>query len=76
MKLTLESTDLIVPFGGVATRRWIGVTEGGVKVAACIALIAVRAEADCAALERELIEIRRPDVPLDGAAIRAMGEPL
>jgi hypothetical protein len=76
VKIVLEPTDLIVPLGGLATRRWKGETDGGVKIVACIALITVRAEADAAAFERELLEIARRDVPLADAAIRRLADPL
>jgi len=73
MKITLEPTDLMVPFDGLTTRCWRGVTETGMRVVACVALITVRAESDAAAFDRALAEIPSGDVPLAAASMRKMG---
>ncbi len=73
MKVTLEPTDLMVPFDGLTTRCWRGVTDSGVRVVACIALITVRAEADSQAFDCALAEIPPGEVPLAAMAMRRLG---
>jgi hypothetical protein len=62
MKITLESTTLIVNVNGVDCRIWEGQTESGIKVQALIPLIAALAADDLRQFEAELKECRPPSV--------------
>lgn len=39
MKIIIELTDVIVPIGVLRTQRWIGESDRGVKVTACLAAV-------------------------------------
>jgi hypothetical protein len=67
----MESTDKLVTVGGIGgnvkARVWEGVTEGGVKFTAYVALCQVAFEADNADFERDLREHKRPDAATERA---------
>jgi len=54
MRLTLTPTDQLITVNGVPARVWIGETDEGIAIQACITRIAVSQEVDCAAFERAL----------------------
>ena len=67
MNVTLESTDLKVPFAGAVRRVFRGRSEDGVAFFAMFALVAATNPADEAALQAAL----DPLPAAGGAAIRA-----
>ena len=60
MKITLHSTGQIVELDGCACRVWEGKTEGGVKLTAFIARVAVDRAEDTRQFEHELTETPQP----------------
>lgn len=71
MKVTLESTSktttLIVDGAEVPVRIWEGVTAGGIRCHAYIALIAVSDSDDSKEFERDLREQRAPSPDIERA---------
>jgi hypothetical protein len=57
VKITIEPTNVFAPVGEVETRIWDGITDEGIRCKLCVALIAVRAEADHSDFQRVLTEI-------------------
>jgi hypothetical protein len=62
MKITIESTSLVVNANGIDCRVWEGSTEGGVKVQCLIPRISVKKDQDCSQFEAELKEMKAPSV--------------
>jgi hypothetical protein len=60
MKITIESTDMMVEVQGVPCRMWRGVTEGGVGCDVAVRILRVRTDSDRAEFERELKEMPEP----------------
>ena len=66
MKITIESTSLIVNASGIDCRVWVGQTQSGVQVQALIPRIAALATEDLRQFEAELQEQQAP-MPKDMA---------
>lgn len=64
MKITLESTELLVQLNGVPARVWEGETAAGVKCHAFITRIGVDQNDDATEFERELQVCRAPSPEL------------
>lgn len=58
MRITIESTEHTTEINGVPVRHWKGVTDSGVECEVFVHRIAVRADRDREAFERELEEFR------------------
>jgi hypothetical protein len=76
MKLTIESTDLVVELVHPEThcamrcRVWEGETDGGVKVHVFIPRVAAKADQDLSQFERELTECRPASPEIAGIPLR------
>ena len=62
MKITIESTTMIVEASGVKCRVWEGETEHGVKVQCLIPRISAKKGQDLTQFEAELKEMAPPSV--------------
>lgn len=60
MKVTIESTTMMVEADGVQCRIWEGETERGVKVQCLIARVAALEGEDLSQFEAELEQMRAP----------------
>jgi hypothetical protein len=62
MKIAIQSTSKIVEINGVPARVWEGTTENGVDITCLVTRIAVKRDADCSQFERELTEVKAPEI--------------
>lgn len=62
MRITIESTSLVVKLNGVEARVWQGTTDRGIPVQCFITRVAVERTEDASDFERELKEHAAPTV--------------
>lgn len=60
MKITVESTDLMVTLNGVPARIWQGETDSGMPVHVFVTRVAVDKDEDLSQFERELQRTAAP----------------
>lgn len=56
MEILIKATELVTVIDGVPVRAWSGTTQDGTECVVLVHRIAVAAESDTAAFERELTE--------------------
>jgi len=63
VKITIEPTPQIITIEGHECRRWLGITDQGIRCDVFVRRLCVGRDQDCEAFERELREMPQPTAP-------------